>query len=345
MVSNITNMTNIINVFVIFTVSASAELASEAPYPPSGWRPSGPEFRYPTLTSSSYLPPQRSESRAFAQASFNFQLPQRLQLPEQPSWDSRVEFNTPTQRQNSWIRQERPQPDIGSRSPQQQPFNPQTPVPQQNTNLPDQFSDPSRKFGTRTSAPAYPESSSLPSDQSSYLPPANLAYRTLDYQQSSLYLSPPQQLRAVPYTEYGPPQQQYGTPLTQEYGPPPSQEYGPPATEPTTTEQPTTTEALTTTTEAAETTTEPVDIYTPTEPTSANAVESEERSQKLTQNEEQGIYYVYHPSGLLQRIRYTTNDDQTGMEYSARLRYENVEPINGPIYTYDPETYIFRRIN
>lgn len=68
------------------------------------------------------------------------------------------------------------------------------------------------------------------------------------------------------------------------------------------------------------------------------------KSERLTENEDQGVYYIYHPNGLLQKVVYATNDDLEKMAFSARLKYENVEPIRDPIYTYDPETYVFKRI-
>ncbi|KAJ8982272.1 hypothetical protein NQ317_007244 [Molorchus minor] len=41
------------------------------------------------------------------------------------------------------------------------------------------------------------------------------------------------------------------------------------------------------------------------------------------------------------KVVYATNDDAANMAFSARLKYQNVEPINGPVYTYDPETFAF----
>lgn len=323
------NMNDIIvNLFVIFAVSASAELTPgyatsggrQAPYEPSGWRPSGPEFRYPSLTTQSsvdlrsqdvYLPPARPESRAFAQASLNIQLPP-------------LEGRQPFEERQLNPEQRSRVPDPSFTGFKSEPSSPG----QQSSYSPPPSGD--------AASPSRQRSSN--SDQFSYLPPSLSQYRS----QQQGYLTPPQEFRAIPYSEYGPPPQQFGAPSPpQEYGPPsPPQEYGPPTTEATTSEQPTTTEALeTTTTELPEV------IDARTEALSENAVDAGERSQKLTQNEEQGIYYIYHPSGQLQRIRYTTNDDQEGMVYSAKLRYENVEPINGPIYTYNPETYVFSRIN
>ncbi|CAH1972245.1 unnamed protein product [Acanthoscelides obtectus] len=60
--------------------------------------------------------------------------------------------------------------------------------------------------------------------------------------------------------------------------------------------------------------------------------------------EEMGVYYIYHPTGLLQRVMYATKDDARNMAFSAKLKYKNVEPVSGPIYTYDPETYVFKQV-
>ncbi|KAK9874484.1 hypothetical protein WA026_002832 [Henosepilachna vigintioctopunctata] len=114
------------------------------------------------------------------------------------------------------------------------------------------------------------------------------------------------------------PQGFYGTP---------SQEYGPPSEEPTTESDVTTTETPTTTETEVEQIREP----------------SENFSEKLRDGE-QGVYYVYHPTGLLQKITYATKDDQQDMAYYARIRYENVEPIREPIYTYEPTTGEVKRI-
>ncbi|CAG9769139.1 unnamed protein product [Ceutorhynchus assimilis] len=62
---------------------------------------------------------------------------------------------------------------------------------------------------------------------------------------------------------------------------------------------------------------------------------------KLTQNKNSdGAYYIYHPTGLLQKVTYATKDNLERMAFSARLRYENVEPV----YTYDPITYVFKKL-
>ncbi|KAJ8961828.1 hypothetical protein NQ318_021443 [Aromia moschata] len=148
---------------------------------------------------------------------------------------------------------------------------------------------------------------------------------------------PPKQEYGPPKQEYGPPQQEYGTPQ-QEYGPPkpvygpPKPVYGPPP------ELTTTTEADLSTTTEYPTTTEIPDNSTAVNNTRSGKLEKEDLTEK-------GAYYIYHPNGVLQRVVYATKDDAKNMVYSAQLRYQNVEPINGPIYTYDPVTYDFQRIN
>ncbi|KAF7279966.1 hypothetical protein GWI33_006532 [Rhynchophorus ferrugineus] len=141
---------------------------------------------------------------------------------------------------------------------------------------------------------------------------------------------PPSSNYGPPTQEYGPPSQEYGPP-SQEYGPP-SQEYGPPSQEPepiTETPEPTTISPLNDTTEIV-----------------ANDTETENaRLQDAKGITSDGHYYIYHPNGLLQKVIYSTNDDSENMAFSAKLKYKNVDPITGPIYTYDPSTYVFSRLN
>lgn len=64
----------------------------------------------------------------------------------------------------------------------------------------------------------------------------------------------------------------------------------------------------------------------------------------ISQPDEQGVYYLYHPTGLLQRVAYATSNDVAKMAYVAQLKYQNVDPIKDPIYTYDPETYVLQQV-
>nr|XP_023026725.1 uncharacterized protein LOC111514706 [Leptinotarsa decemlineata] len=137
--------------------------------------------------------------------------------------------------------------------------------------------------------------------------------------------SGPQFRLPEPSQEYGPPSQEYGPP-SQEYDPP-SQEYGPPEADSTTT-----TTDVPTTTSSAESVT--INIRSGIDEQENEAFEREER----------GVYYIYHPSGLLQKVKFATNDDVKNMAFSARLQYENVEPIRDPVFTYDPITYQFRKL-
>ena len=127
------------------------------------------------------------------------------------------------------------------------------------------------------------------------------------------------QRQVVPHTIYGPPPQEYG---------PPSQEYGPPEQETTTAgqEEVTTTE-MPTTTEAE-----------------SELVNSTARPSRLTQGGERGVYYIYHPTGQLQKVIYSTKKDPRNRAYTAQVKYEDVEPIKAPIFTYDPKTLILSRL-
>ncbi|XP_044745713.1 DNA-directed RNA polymerase II subunit RPB1-like [Coccinella septempunctata] len=135
--------------------------------------------------------------------------------------------------------------------------------------------------------------------------------------------SPPQQSYGPPQTSYGPPPPSYGPPVpapsygppAPSYGPPPPPaSYGPPPTEETVT----TTEVPTTTSEV--------------ETTTNNEVEQVDDRKPIKQT---GQYYIYHPFGLLQQVVYQTENDEKNMEFSARLRYKDVEPLRSPIFTYN----------
>lgn len=163
---------------------------------------------------------------------------------------------------------------------------------------------------------------------------------------------PPQQGGNPPPPVYGPPPPVYGPPPPV-YGPPPpdcppAQEpkpvYGPPP-EVTTTELPTTTESGTTTESSTATESSTTEVPTTT---GAPGKETSNKSEQLRVKDtdsNQGVYYIYHPEGLLQRVSYSTKDDDKNMEYTAKLKYHNVEPVKGPIYTYDPITFAFQKIN
>lgn len=58
----------------------------------------------------------------------------------------------------------------------------------------------------------------------------------------------------------------------------------------------------------------------------------------------EGVYYIYHPTGLLQKVTFSTKDDPKKMSFAARLKYQNVEPITGPVFTYDPNTFVFKQL-
>ncbi|EEZ99127.1 hypothetical protein TcasGA2_TC005234 [Tribolium castaneum] len=59
---------------------------------------------------------------------------------------------------------------------------------------------------------------------------------------------------------------------------------------------------------------------------------------------EEAVYYIYHPGGPLQRVVYLARDDPQNMAYTAQFKYENVEPIKEPIYTYDPQTFVLQQL-
>ncbi|KAJ8982273.1 hypothetical protein NQ317_007246 [Molorchus minor] len=139
---------------------------------------------------------------------------------------------------------------------------------------------------------------------------------------------------------YGPPPastSSYGPPPAPSYGPPPAPTYGPPPASYGPPPEGATTEVSITTTNLPETTENPDLSENEESGNSDSGVET------LTKRE-QGVYYIYHPDGLLQRVVYKTRDDEKNMAFNAQLKYENVQPIKGPIFTYDPKTLVFRKL-
>ncbi|KAK5645813.1 hypothetical protein RI129_004277 [Pyrocoelia pectoralis] len=77
-----------------------------------------------------------------------------------------------------------------------------------------------------------------------------------------------------------------------------------------------------------------------------NIKNQEKKSEKLIEGEEQtdeGAYYLYHPSGALQKVSYSTFNDAQQMAYSAQLKLQNIQPISGPIYTYNPDSVVYHQ--
>ncbi|KAG8040161.1 hypothetical protein G9C98_000731 [Cotesia typhae] len=50
----------------------------------------------------------------------------------------------------------------------------------------------------------------------------------------------------------------------------------------------------------------------------------------------QGEYFIALPDGRLQRVQYVSRQDLEAMKYFAKIQAENVEPLRGPIYAYQP---------
>ncbi|KAF5289455.1 hypothetical protein FQR65_LT11828 [Abscondita terminalis] len=79
-----------------------------------------------------------------------------------------------------------------------------------------------------------------------------------------------------------------------------------------------------------------------------NQPNGKNNNEKLVENEneelEEGAYYLYHPSGLLQKVVYSTSNNPAKMAFNAQLQLQNVDPISEPIYTYDPRSFVFQEI-
>ncbi|XP_063978943.1 uncharacterized protein LOC135163435 [Diachasmimorpha longicaudata] len=134
--------------------------------------------------------------------------------------------------------------------------------------------------------------------------------------------------RAQPERQYGgpaEPQRQFAAPQNQ-YGAPglPEQHYGAPESATTDPSTPDYDEATIPT--GTESQAEPVD--------SVNELEDEGDVDE--QQRQTGEYYVALPDGRLQRVQYMSSQDIAAMKYFAQIQAENVEPLRGAVYAYQP---------
>ncbi|XP_015112101.1 pro-resilin [Diachasma alloeum] len=134
--------------------------------------------------------------------------------------------------------------------------------------------------------------------------------------------------RPQPERQYGAPaetQRQFEQPQNQ-YGAPafPEQQYGAPQSATTDPSTPDYDEATIPT--GTESQAEPVD--------SVN--ELEEEGDVDEQQRQTGEYYIALPDGRLQRVQYMSSQDIAAMKYFAQIQAENVEPLRGAVYAYQP---------
>lgn len=54
------------------------------------------------------------------------------------------------------------------------------------------------------------------------------------------------------------------------------------------------------------------------------------------QQRQTGEYYIALPDGRLQRVQYMSSQDIAAMKYFAQIQAENVEPLRGSVYAYQP---------
>lgn len=221
-------------------------------------------------------------------------------------------------------------PNIPFTSGERQQFQPQATygVPQVNYQQSQQYLPPAqRQFQSAPPRQEYlpPQQQYNPvPPQQQYLPPQQNYNR--DY--NPYYNVPNQQF--APNVQYLPQQQQYATPQ-QQFFQPPQTRYGAPENPPP---EVTTQREEVTTTEVEE---EASTTEATTESVKEDLVDEAEK--------QEGIYYIYHPSGSLQRILFMTRNDLKNMAYSAQFKYQDVDPIKDPIYTYDPQTLQLRRLS
>lgn len=64
--------------------------------------------------------------------------------------------------------------------------------------------------------------------------------------------------------------------------------------------------------------------------------ELDEAGDANEQQRQSGEYFIALPDGRLQRVQYISSQNIEAMKYFAKIRAENVEPLRGPIYAYQP---------
>ncbi|XP_044735277.1 putative mediator of RNA polymerase II transcription subunit 21 [Chrysoperla carnea] len=142
--------------------------------------------------------------------------------------------------------------------------------------------------------------------------------------QGAAFTLPARQQQQQPEDQYGPP-----PPPDNQYGPPaaqPDNQYGPPPQQPNQVDP-----------RQARTTTDSNEELTTLEPQAENIksekLKNAKQVESVFKNTDRGFYYVYLPDGRLQRVVYTTSADLQNMAYTARVRYEDVDPVSAPIYS------------
>ncbi|XP_053681324.1 putative uncharacterized protein DDB_G0274435 [Anopheles nili] len=264
-----------------------ASVVADAPYPASGWRPEGAQFRLPTEYGAPLLLFQRQPQPVVVQITReNVRLAGRVVEQEQPS--STVE---PVTQSNEYVP---PTTTSTTEQPDLDPLKVQ--------GLP---SDQKKDFQQRAN---------LRQQSANKQPPANFNQRP--------FFPLSGQLRALPGVQGSVLQQQQVQPQTQipadTYGPPEEEQQQPEVT-PVTTEQP--------------------DV--PQEDKDEDEYNDDDGQTRVAvSNSFAGQYYILTPENTLQRVVYSamvTDEDREVNGFSAQLKYSPVDPIRGPVYTYDEQ--------
>uniref|UniRef100_A0A182NPR7 TPR_REGION domain-containing protein n=1 Tax=Anopheles dirus TaxID=7168 RepID=A0A182NPR7_9DIPT len=270
-----------------------AAVAAEAPYPASGWRPEGAQFRLPTEYGAPLLFVAAQPQRVAVQITReNVQFAGQQVAQEQSTTTAE-----PVTQTNEYI------PPATTTTTEQPELDPLTVQ-----GLP---SDRNRDFQQRANLRQQPFNRQLPANfaQRPFFPVSG-QLRALPAVQGSIFQQQQQQQQVQPQT------QPQAVPA-ETYGPPEQEEVQP--EEPVTTEQPH---------EVAQEESEDDYEHDAGRPVVAVA------------NAFSGQYYILSPDNTLQRVVYSTmitDEDRQANGFSAQLKYSPVDPIRGPVYTYDEQ--------
>ncbi|XP_052861099.1 uncharacterized protein LOC128268119 [Anopheles cruzii] len=300
------------NRYIALVVLLVAAVAAEAPYPPSGWRPEGAQFRLPTEYVAPLLvfPPQQSVVELqFTRENIQFAGQQVSEESQPTTATTPAPRTTTTTQANEYV-----PPALATTTAQ--------------PNL-----DPLKVQGLPSDQPKDFQQRARLRQQSANQVPSNFGQRRTGVFPIS------GQLRAFPAAPSTFSRQQVAQPQTPVPQQPrqsvPAESYGPPEQEEQVPEEPSVT-------------TQATDAAQDNGDGSVNEDEYEDdagRTVVAIANGVSGQYYILSPDNTLQRVMYTasqTDDDRLVNGFSAQLKYSPVEPISDPVYGYDEQGQLVR---
>ncbi|XP_035791344.1 gamma-gliadin-like [Anopheles albimanus] len=305
------------NRFIVLLALFVAAVAAEAPYAASGWRPEGAPFRLPTEYAAPlvvFQPQPRVVELQFTRENLQF-AGRQIAVEQQQQHPAVATTPAPSTTTSLSTRQSNDNVPVATTvQPDLDPVNVQALPAEQSKDFSQQVKQNARlrqQAKLQAPRPFFPISGqlrALPGVPSPFFQQQVAALPQIPQQQQ-------QQPQQVPAETYGPPEQEEEQPQQQ-----PEQE------------------------ETPGTTVQPLD----NDDDAAAEDEYEDdagRTVVAISNGFSGQYYILSPDNTLQRVVYSatqTDEDRLVNGFSAQLKYAPVEPIRGPVYTYNEQGQLVR---